>query len=219
MIKLLYSVGALSLVLAGVPCVLCCVQWRLDAGQDRDVPGRVTMEKGRTEGRGGPRGRDIIASPLVVQATAFALHLNPPKPPAPVQAPARIAPPQPAPRPVASAPKFRLLSTSRHYSEPEKSLALISEPGRGERWIRKGDRLGHLVVENIRDGAIVYRDGNQLQEATVAARQPVELARVVPAPAAAVQMARPDVRLVHAAGRNESEGQFGSDRPEEFERQ
>jgi hypothetical protein len=155
-------------------------------------------------------------TPLVAQATAFALYLNPPKPPVPPQTPPRVNPPQSASKPVVAIPQFRLLSTSRHALHPEKSLALVSESGRGERWIRKGDRLGPLVVESIRDGTLVYREGGQLHEVTVAMKQTVELSRATPA---TTRIARPDVRLVNAAGTNESDGSVVSDRPAEYERQ
>jgi len=219
MIKLVYGVGVLSLVLAGVPCVFCGMRWRQVAGWDRDAPPVAAAAKAPAANRAGSRGNGMAVTPLVAQATAFALYLNPPKPPAPAQAPPRVSPPQPAPKPVVVAPKFRLLSTSCHALHPEKSLALISEPGRGDRWIRKGDHLGHLVVESIRDGTLVYREGGQLHEVTVATKPMVELARVTPAPATATQITGPDVRLVNAAGTKESDRPAVSDGPAEYERQ
>lgn len=157
-------------------------------------------------------------SPLIAEATAFALYLDPPKPPPPPQTQPRVSPPQPAPRPVVTIPKFRLLSTSCHVSRPEKSLALVSEPGQGERWVRKGDQLGHLVVESIRDGTLVYRDGAELREVSVIMRPTVELARAIPGAASSPRIAGPDMRLVNAAGTNEPERKAANDQTTTYER-
>ncbi|MFA5251878.1 MAG: hypothetical protein WC454_04760, partial [Phycisphaerae bacterium] len=74
-------------------------------------------------------------SPLVKQAEAFALYLNPPpKPKAEPSATEAKREPRPA-GPVAA--KFRLIGTSRHVLQPELSLALIDEPGKGLYWVRQ----------------------------------------------------------------------------------
>jgi hypothetical protein len=104
-------------------------------------------------------------------------------------------------------------------SRPEKSLALVSEPGQGERWVRKGDQLGRLVVESIRDGTLVYRDGAELREVSVIMTPTVELARAIPGAALSPQIAGPDMRLVNAAGTNEPERKAASDQPAKYERQ
>ncbi len=49
-------------------------------------------------------------------------------------------------------------------------MALISELGSAEgseRWVKEGTQLGHFVVQEIRRGAIVYRDGDNLREMAV----------------------------------------------------
>ncbi len=103
-------------------------------------------------------------SPLVQQARDFARYLNPPPPPRPTRpAPARSN--QPAVRPQAQvSAKFELLGTSYYALRPEMSLALIDEPGRGLRWIRQSSKIGHLVVEEVKDGKVVIRDGTRTYE-------------------------------------------------------
>lgn len=49
-------------------------------------------------------------------------------------------------------------------------MALISETGSAEgneRWVKEGTQLGHFVIQEIRRGAIVYRDGDNLREMAV----------------------------------------------------
>jgi len=102
-------------------------------------------------------------SPLVKQAEAFALYLNPPaKPKAKRVASTRR--PTITSRPTAVSAKFELIGTSFHTSEPELSLALINEPGTGMRWVRQNGEVGHLVIEQIKDGLIVVRDNKRTYE-------------------------------------------------------
>jgi hypothetical protein len=102
-------------------------------------------------------------SPLVQQARDFAKYLNPPPPPKPKRpAPARSS--RPAVRPQKVSARFELLGTSYYALRPEMSLALIDEPGRGLRWIRQSSKIGHLVVEEVKDGRVVIRDGTRTYE-------------------------------------------------------
>jgi hypothetical protein len=103
-------------------------------------------------------------SPLVKQAEAFALYLNPPKP---KKAPPtrRTDRPSIIPRPPAPvSPKFKLIGTSHYASHPESSLALIDEVGKGLRWVRQSSKLGHLIIEQVKDGLVVVRDGRRTFE-------------------------------------------------------
>lgn len=99
-------------------------------------------------------------SPLVKQAEAFALYLNPP--PKPKAAPAAVSRSEPRPKQVS--PKFKLVGTSRHVLQPELSLALIDEPGKGLYWVRQSSKVGHLIIEQVKDGLIVVRDGENTFE-------------------------------------------------------
>ncbi len=92
-------------------------------------------------------------SPLVKQAQAFALYLNPPPPPEPIVP----SGPQPPPQPKVTTPKFKLVGTSFYPLHPDLSLALIDEPGKGVYWVRQSGQIGHLVVEQIKDGVVVVK--------------------------------------------------------------
>jgi hypothetical protein len=110
---------------------------------------------------------DSQVSPLVKEAEAFGLYLNPPKPKAPPRRPARerggSAPRPPAP----VSAKFSLIGTSYYALRPELSLALIDEPGEGFHWVRQSSEVGHLIIEEIGDGLVVVRDGQRTFELEV----------------------------------------------------
>ncbi|MBN1975050.1 MAG: hypothetical protein JW787_15520, partial [Sedimentisphaerales bacterium] len=103
-------------------------------------------------------------SPLVSQAGEFALFIDPPKPPAPaekiVESPKITPPIVSTPKPLSA--RFKVLSTSCNRDRPEDSVALISEPGKGELWVKKGDFIGNFVLERIEPGVIIYRYGSQV---------------------------------------------------------
>jgi len=109
--------------------------------------------------------------PLVTQAQAFALYLNPPPPPEPTPQPAAVIQAE-APRPKMVTPKFKLIGTSFYALHPEMSLALIDEPSKGLRWVRQASQIEHLVIEKVEDGKIIIRDGQRTEE-LVAERPPV----------------------------------------------
>jgi hypothetical protein len=101
-------------------------------------------------------------SPLVKQAKAFANYLNPPpKPKRTSPTPKRKAPARPQ---ASISSKFDLLGTSYYALRPQMSLALINEPGDGLRWVRQSSKIGHLVVEEVKDGKVIIRDGTRTYE-------------------------------------------------------
>lgn len=119
-----------------------------------------------------PARDESQTSPLVKQAVDFARYLNPPPPPPPKAAPVTAqSAAQPAP-PVAVTPKFNLAGTSFYADRPELSLALIDEPGKGLNWVRQGSAVGHLTIEQIKDGSITIRDSQGTSEMTVTVNQP-----------------------------------------------
>ncbi len=107
-------------------------------------------------------------SPLVTQAQIYAKLLNPPKKPEPgirkpafatskVRVEAASIPEdklQATPQKVS--PRFRVHATSVFAKHPERSMALISEPGKGIFWIQPGDMLGYIKVAQIHKDAVAY---------------------------------------------------------------
>jgi hypothetical protein len=47
------------------------------------------------------------------------------------------------------------------------SLALIDEPGTGLYWVRQGSKVGHLVIDQVKDGSIIVLDGQKSSELVV----------------------------------------------------
>jgi molybdopterin biosynthesis enzyme len=76
---------------------------------------------------------------------------------------------------------------------------LVAEPGKGGYWITQGDRVGHLIVESIKDGRIVWRDGARLQETAVAIKDTPPLAQVKSRMPVAVRSGGSEVRPVSAS--------------------
>jgi len=110
-------------------------------------------------------------SPLVKQAKAFALYLDPPPAPKPAKtAPSGPSKYMPSPRPKMTSAKFKLIGTSFYELHSDLSLALIDEPGKGLRWVRQAGQVGHLVIEQVKDGLVVVKDGERTFEIAVIER-------------------------------------------------
>lgn len=212
MAKMMYVLGFLSLSAAGGVFTCCGRQWTRPTPEAEETPAVSLKQRYQALQEARTQSDASVEPPLVAQARAFALYLDPPKP----SAPKPVAPsPQPVaapiPSPVRTAPNFRLLSISYYRSQPEKSLALVSEPGKGGHWVKKGDRLGHLVIEEIKPEAIVYREGSQSHEMAIVVKNTVQLAqRKSAAPVSgrspasgptsvSSQNIRPDLRFLNAA--------------------
>ncbi len=113
---------------------------------------------------------------LVVQAELWTA--KPPKPPEPKRAivkETRKPEPKPEIRPPVSTPKFTVIATSLSRDDARDSLALISELGGQQRWMHIGDKIGHLIVEDILNGKILYKDGDRQEELAIAEPDPVKL--------------------------------------------
>jgi len=157
MIKTLRITTIVTAILAGLLFVFPVffgVRADEEAEQFLNSPGVVEKHKQASGDK--HNGDDSQSSPLVKQAEAFALYLNPaPEPTRTV--PARQQPIV-APKPIRAYAKFSLIGTVVHATKPEESLAFISEPGKGLLWVRPGSKVGHVTVEQIADGLIVCRD-------------------------------------------------------------
>lgn len=171
----LQLLGVLGVISAGIVLMACVVRGsRGDPEVEKLLksPGIVERIRGGSNNISHPQEK---ASPLVSQALAFAVYLNPP--------PTRQEVPAPIPtvRPATPSPKFTLHGTCYYPLRPEASLALVCEPGGGDgtfRWVKQGAELGHFVIEKIERGAIVYRDGERMHEMLVERRlAPVSFVR------------------------------------------
>jgi len=202
MIKTLYIISLLALISAGVLFVYCGTLVLRDVPQDKNNPEISIIDKFQKSRNFNKKSKQVVTTPLVKQATTYALYLNPPEPPAPKKIP---RPQQAVHRPVVITPKFRLLSTSYYRSDPDKSLALVSEPGKGDHWIKKDERLGHFIVESIKKGAIVYRDGNQSHEMKITVQNTVKLAPIKSNVSASTRSVKPNLRLLNASQSSEVE--------------
>lgn len=112
-------------------------------------------------------------SPLVKQAESFALYLNPPKPKTPTITKGRGG--KAVAKGPAVTPKFPVIGISYYKDHPESSLALIDEPGKGLRWVRQSDKVGHILIEQIKDGVVVTKSGGKTYELTVEQKQEASL--------------------------------------------
>jgi len=119
-----------------------------------DSPG-VIEKFNKTVGNKARTGRDEV-SPLVQQAGAFALYLDPPPDKAPKTAAGRSTGVTRGP---AVPPKFKVIGTSYYKDRPELSMALIDEPGKGLHWYRQSGEVGHFLIEQVKDGIVVFNDG------------------------------------------------------------
>lgn len=112
-------------------------------------------------------------SPLVLEAHKFALRLNPPKPKSVVKSVNKnvtqkdpgsrrlSGPPSgpPAP-PIPKRASFKLMATCKYQLDPTRSLALLDLAAKGTKWFRQGEKVGHLILQEIKDGSVVlYQNG------------------------------------------------------------
>jgi len=174
MIKIFRITSLIVAVLAVVLVVASPVV--LGSQNDKDIeeflklPGIVEEFK-KAGGQKTAKSDDQI-SPLVKQAKSFALYLNPPPKPKAEPKSTKKYKPKTTPRPAGPVTtKFKLIGTSFYESRPELSFALIDEPGKGFQWLRQSSSVGHLVIEEIKDGLVVIRDGQRTYD-LIAERKP-----------------------------------------------
>jgi hypothetical protein len=174
MTRVLYTIAVLALTGAGVLSWFSFRLWHGPAPGIGEIQGgsQTMKESGHLAGYDA-NSRARSTPPLIVQAEAFASYLRPPAsaemPPTEVPPPNLNTPVPPIP-PVTLVPEFRLCATSFCPSQPSRSIALIREVGApegSERWVKAGTQVGHFIIHEIRRGAIVYRDGNNLREMAV----------------------------------------------------
>ena len=164
MIKTLRITSIIAVILAVVFFALPAVFGFRGDKQIEQFLNSAGVIEGFKEARGdkiGDNQREI--SPLVKQAEAFALYLNPPPKPTPAPSVPEAVKSEPRPMGPVTA-KFKLIGTSRHVLQPGLSLALIDEPGKGLYWVRQSSKVGYLIIEQVKDGVVVIRDGQNTFE-------------------------------------------------------
>jgi len=112
-------------------------------------------------------------SPLVKQAEAFALYLNPIKQAAFQKVPKGAKPPNIASK-VKVSPQFTVLATIVYPDDPTLSQVLINEPGTGRHWVRQSTMVGHLFVEEVKDGLVVLKSGDEIQNLAISEKAETE---------------------------------------------
>jgi hypothetical protein len=153
MMKIVRITGMMAAIFAAVLLVLPAVLGAdiIAEGQESAAKFESAVAKFKKARGSKARTSESRKSPLLHEAELFALYLDPPKP----KRPART----------------RSGATSYFALRPELSLALIEEVGKGGlRWVRQSSKVGHLVIEKIRDGMIVVSDGKTKTE--LAAKRP-----------------------------------------------
>jgi len=167
MIKTLRITSIVAAGIAAVFVVLLAIFALRGDGEMKDFLARLSaIEKFRGLAKKAPASVEKV-SPLITQARAFALKLNPPKPkvikkPTTKKQPSKITKQKPAiptPKAVVSA-KFKLVGTCKYAKDPEKSLALLDLTAKGQKWYRQGQQVGHLTIHQIdEDSIILYKGG------------------------------------------------------------
>jgi hypothetical protein len=115
--------------------------------------------------------------PLIKQAQAFTLRINPPAPK--VEVSTQIVKP-------VETPTFKLLGISYYPDDPNRSMALIDEPGKGQHWVTPSAKVGHLTILQITDAKIRYTDGQKNMEMSVEKPQTPQQISVISVNGAAV---------------------------------
>jgi hypothetical protein len=155
MINTLRITSIIAAILAGIFFVFPVVFGvRSDESLDKFLKSPGLVEKFNSAAGNKARQGESRVSPLVQQAETFALYLNPPKPQIAEKTTEQKTP---TTQEMPVTPKFTVLGTCFHKERPEMSLALIDEPGKGLHWVRQSSKVGHLLIEEVKDGLVVVK--------------------------------------------------------------
>jgi hypothetical protein len=174
MIRIMHILSLLSFVTAGLVLGLYVTETLRGDSSGDPVTGPGAVERLRQSHAGKGTESDCLP-PLLQEAQALALYLNPPRTtsatvtapksetaaPLPVKTISNVTP--------ASAPKFELHGISYYRQKPDQSMALVLEPDGTRRWVHPGEQLGHLTVERIDCNSVRCRDGAQTHVVALAA--------------------------------------------------
>jgi len=163
MIKTLRITSVVAAILAGVFFVFPVVYGvRSDERIDEFLKLPSVRDKFENAADNKAKTGESRESPLVEQAEAFALYLNPLKPT--IQKASKGAKTTDIAGRLPVTPKFKVFATSYFAENPDLSQALIDEPGRGRHWVRQSSMVGHLLVEQVKDGLVVVKSSKETFE-------------------------------------------------------
>ncbi|OHB82895.1 MAG: hypothetical protein A2Z38_05460 [Planctomycetes bacterium RBG_19FT_COMBO_48_8] len=166
MIKTLRITSVVAAILAGVFFVFPVVYGvRSDERIDEFLKLPSLREKFEDAADNQAKAGESRVSPLVEQAEAFALYLNPLK--TTVQKASKGDKTTDIVSRLPVTPKFKVFGTIYFAGNPELSQALIDEPGRGRHWVRQSSMVGHLLVEQVKDGLVVVKSSKETFELLV----------------------------------------------------
>jgi len=166
MIKTLRITSVVAAILAGIFFVFPVVYGvRSDERVDEFLKLPSVREKFENVSDNKENTGESRVSPLVEQAEAFALYLNPLKPT--VQKTSIGPKTTDISGKVSVTPKFKVFGTIYCAGNPELSQALIDEPGGGRHWVRQSGKVGHLLIEQVKDGIVVVKSSDQTFELLV----------------------------------------------------
>ena len=159
MIKTLRIISIAAAVLAAIFVVFFVISVVFGAHSDEHIEKLLSspgiIEKFNKTADNKTIRSDNEKSPLEEQAGVFALYLNPPKP---KKAKTVTGSTTSITREPAVTPKFKVIGTSYYKERPELSMALIDEPGKGLHWVRQSSKVGHLLIEQVKDGIVIVKD-------------------------------------------------------------
>ncbi|MGD2094436.1 MAG: hypothetical protein PVH77_05450 [Phycisphaerales bacterium] len=178
MVRTLRLFCVLVLVSIGIVTALCVAQQMQGAPEIEQNPRPSILERFKQADKRSERITEGALSPLVRQAESFALYLHsePPESDETSELTVDVMQEISEPEPKRLKPKFKVIGTMYNRSKPEKSMALVSVPGKKPHWVKRGARLGHFIVEKIERGLIVYNDGDRSCKMAVDMKDPDQIA-------------------------------------------
>jgi len=192
MINTLRITSVVAAILAGVFFVFPVIYGvRSDGRIDEFLKLPSVREKFESAADTKTKAGENRESPLVKQAEAFALYLNPVKP-APKTSTKGAKIPGIASK-VNVTPKFPVYATIVCPDNPELSQALIDEPGRGRHWVRQSSMVGHLLIEQVKNGLVVAKSGEETFNIEIA-NEPQPRPTGKPSPASSIKSGQSSVR-------------------------
>ena len=166
MINTLRITSVLAAIAAGVLIYYFLIPMVVGAEGDERIEKIVaspTVVEKFKETKGANRKSTGGDPPLVQQANAFARYLSPPKTNTttgftrgPKTDRGNVLGP--------TTPKFKVFATTYFEGNPQLSQALIDEPGKGRHWVRQSSMVGHLLIEQVKDGVVIVKSSKDTYE-------------------------------------------------------